>query len=453
MYVRHILRALCLMMILPLVVHSQTGVWKEVDRVTFGGGFGITYRAITAGDQHHFMVLGDKGDQEHIVRASTDGGLTWRTVFDDSTYVGDDEGGQILRKFKLRRIATPVPRLVLITCDSGYVLRSEDWGQTWSGKRLDAELNIFSISVADSLFGLIHEFPAKIWRTADGGRSWSSMQIPVSMLPDGFGVSQVKAITSRFWLASLGEGKVNGDWYIARTSDAGGSWTYTKAASTVADFHMFDEQHGCVVQMGPQEDPTRERYADIVQLTEDGGRTWVTVLNEYITPAVGLAKVAFADRMNGIAVGASTKALRTTDGGWTWLPIMEGLEFGEVFSMTDIAFPTPATAFACAAKGVIYRYDLPSSVTPAATALSAISLYPVPASDELNISIEMPEPGSFHIRVVDMLGDQVLQHEGAIEESGTGLIRLDCSGLSAGGYIARIKAGEKIFIRKFEVVR
>lgn len=440
-------------MVLPMVLRGQTGIWKEVDRVTFGGGFGITYRAMSSGDPDHFMVLGDKGGQEHIVRSSTDGGSVWKTVFDDSTYVADEMGGQILRKFKLREIATPTPRLVLITCDSGYILRSEDWGRTWRGKRLDAQYNLISLSMADSLFGVIYEYPDKIWRTVDGGRNWSRMQVPATTWPDGFILSQVKVVTPQFWLASLSEPKVNADWYIARTTDAGLSWTYTKAAGTVADFHMFDEQHGCVVQIGPQEDPTRERYADIVQITEDGGRTWVTVLNEYITPAVGLAKVAFADRMNGIAVGASTKALRTTDGGWTWMPIMEGLEFGEVFSMTDIAFPMPATAFACAAKGVTYRYDLPSSVTPAATDLSAISLYPVPVSDELNISIKMPEPGSFHIRVVDMLGDQVLQREGSIEESRTGLIRLDCRGLSAGGYIARIKAGERIFIRKFEVVK
>jgi hypothetical protein len=63
-----------------------------------------------------------------------------------------------------------------------------------------------------------------------------------------------------------------------------------------------------------------DNYYDMIYRTTDGGLNWETILKEYKYPQIGLYNnIAFADEMNGVAVGYYGKIAMTNDGGDTWV--------------------------------------------------------------------------------------------------------------------------------------
>ena len=81
--------------------------------------------------------------------------------------------------------------------------------------------------------------------------------------------------------------------------------------------------------------------------------------------------------------------------------------------------------------------------------LSALSLFPNPADDVLNISLEFGSAQDAQISIVNMSGQ-------VIETITTGVITnysnaIDISGLAAGVYMVRVASGNQATIRNFVV--
>jgi photosystem II stability/assembly factor-like uncharacterized protein len=94
-----------------------------------------------------------------VILRTTDGGRTWRKVYEDS------ESGNV------HMITAVSDRLVLAAIDGSYILRSEDAGRSW--ERIDLPCGgVSSIRVKDdgTLWAVGHG--GGFYRSADRGKSW-----------------------------------------------------------------------------------------------------------------------------------------------------------------------------------------------------------------------------------------------------------------------------------------
>ncbi len=88
-----------------------------------------------------------------------------------------------------------------------------------------------------------------------------------------------------------------------------------------------------------------------------------------------------------------------------------------------------------------------TSTGPALEATAGLSLYPVPAMDDLFVRHELKTSQPVNIRVIDMTGKQVMQREAVrLDESE---LRLDISSLSPGIYILQLKNREVLATGRF----
>ena len=184
----------------------------------------------------------------------------------------------------------------------GFILRSSDKGQTWLetvGRTLEAH---FSISAFDDTTALMSGLAGKIYRTEDGGKSWSTIQLetPNPM----FNVFALPG-TPHAWAV----GHFNTLFY---SGDKGKTWTRQiyeipedmEDEPGLNDVVFIDAQHGWIVG----------EFGTIL-VTEDGGKTWTVQASPVSTP---LYAVEFLDAQRGAAVGSQGRIVVTEDGGLTW---------------------------------------------------------------------------------------------------------------------------------------
>jgi photosystem II stability/assembly factor-like uncharacterized protein len=190
-------------------------------------------------------------------------------------------------------------------------------------------------------------------RTLDGGATWQAGVVPDAAALDFRDVHAVNAETA--WLLSIGEGEKS---RIYRTTDGGRSWTLQFTNTDPKGFYdgmaFWDARHGMAFS-----DPVDGRFPVIV--TADGGVHW-TLLPPASLPAALPGEAAFAASGTSIAVaggspvwigtgGAAARVLRSSDGGRTWhaaaTPILSGNASSGIFSV----------AFRDATHGVVVGGD------------------------------------------------------------------------------------------------
>jgi hypothetical protein len=88
-----------------------------------------------------------------------------------------------------------------------------------------------------------------------------------------------------------------------------------------------------------------------------------------------------------------------------------------------------------------------TSTGPALEVTAGLSLYPVPAVDDLFVRHELKTSQPVNISVIDMTGKQVMQREAVrLDESE---LRVDISSLSPGIYILQLRNGEVLASGRF----
>jgi photosystem II stability/assembly factor-like uncharacterized protein len=160
--------------------------------------------------------------------------------------------------------------------------------------------------------------PPTIYRTSDGGRSWTGSTLPD---PPGF-VSQnggfelraglVKGFGTTLLATASGrqEGDVQDRIYIFTSTDGGASWSYLarlpNAAGTLAV--VTASRWLLIVPGGPSLE------------TADAGRSWHAYVSDYQQAAGVAPQIVFGDSLTGYATVRGS-IQRTTDGGAHWVMI------------------------------------------------------------------------------------------------------------------------------------
>ncbi|MFI5311748.1 MAG: Type 1 glutamine amidotransferase-like domain-containing protein [Gemmatimonadales bacterium] len=259
-------------------------------------------------------------------------------------------------------------------CSGGRVFRTTNGGATWSAdsvpgaSRLDFRgIKAFDANTAViTSAGAAEQGAAKIYRTANGGRSWELVwnDSTKGIFLDGLA----------FWDAQHGftfSDPVDGRLVILTTDDGGVHWAKVPAANippVLKGEAAFAASNTQLTVQGSSNAWIASGGGAVARVfrTTDRGRTW-TVSSTGMPggASAGLFGIAFADAMNGLAVGGDYRitsgitdyALRTSDGGITWRPAGDRRPDGVTQGVAFVPGSRPPVFVATGARGAAFTRD------------------------------------------------------------------------------------------------
>lgn len=302
----------------PRLLQTTNGgrTWNEIRSSGFGT---LSSESIGFGHRVIQFITPSSGVQLdlNVVVQSGDGGKTW----DDQSPLPEPH-----------KSAIPTGSLFFLTPDLGWVVnemvyQTTDGGRNWTRLSatpvgLDERQQAMRIAPSTANFipalwfvdeqvGLMARLDGEVYRTGDGGKTWTRVWAVESRITNVFFRNSQKG-----WLT--------GDrGFVARTIDGGLTWS-KESAPTSADLtsiFFINDQSGWAV--GSE---------STVLYTQDGGLTWQNGSVSGLVGSPPLASVSFADELHGWAVGGNGQGisfspiapsniiLSTSDGGQTWKP-------------------------------------------------------------------------------------------------------------------------------------
>lgn len=264
--------------------------------------------------------------------------------------------------------------VVWVGCSAGQVFRTTDGGKTWSADsvRGAARLDFRGIKAFDANTAVItsagaaEQGQARIYRTTDGGKSWT---LAWTDSTKGIFLDGVA-----FWDSRHGftfSDPVDGRLVILTTDDGGANWTRVPPvnippvlrgeaafAASNTQLTVQGSSNAWIATGGGAE-------ARVFRST-DRGRTWsVSSTGMPGGPTAGLFGIAFADAMHGLAVGGDYNiargvtdfALRTIDGGVSWRATGISRPDGVTQGLVLVPGATPPIFVATGAHGTAFTRD------------------------------------------------------------------------------------------------
>jgi photosystem II stability/assembly factor-like uncharacterized protein len=233
---------------------------------------------------------------------------------------------------ELRGLSAVSPSVVWASGVRGTVIHTLDGGRTWTrdtvpgASALDfraiaatSALVAHAMSIADS---------SRIYRTSDGGRSWS---LRWSATRKGTFLDAIRFWDTRHGIAM--SDPVDGRFLIVVTDDGGESWHDVPAERippALPGEGAFAASGSCLTVLGERDVWLGSGGASVARVyhSPDRGRTW-SVHDTPIragAPSAGIFSVAFHDARHGVIAGGDYQqpTLRgrnlavTSDGGATW---------------------------------------------------------------------------------------------------------------------------------------
>jgi cyanophycinase len=272
-------------------------------------------------------------------------------------------------------------------CTGGKIFRTLDGGATWSvdsvagAARLDFRgIKAFDANTAVAVSaGPAEQGQAKIYRTEDGAKTWS---LTWSDTTKGVFLDGVA-----FWDAQHGftfSDPVDGRFVILTTADGGRSWTRVSPSAipaTLPNEAAFAASNTQLTVQGASNAwiATGGGAEARVFRTTDRGRTWSVASTGMPGGASsGLFGIAFQDAMNGLVVGGDYRnergvtsfAMRTSDGGATWKATGVRRPDGTTSGVVYVPGSNPALFVAVGQTGVAYSRDFGASWIHADTVTS-----------------------------------------------------------------------------------
>jgi photosystem II stability/assembly factor-like uncharacterized protein len=315
-------------------------------------GTEVRLRGVSAVSESVAWASGDKGTYARTV----DGGRSW--------VAGTVPGAAELDFRDVDAFDADTAYLLAIgEGDKSRIYKTTDGGKNWELQFKNNRPEGFFDAMAfwDRDHGIAVSDPVGgrflIITTSDGGKTWKEMPsegMPKALTGEGAFAASGTCIAVRgkrnVWFGTGGPEGAR----IFRSTDGGRTWTVTKTplmsgkSAGIFSVTFWDDKHGVIVGG----DYTKENEAkNNVALTWDGGRTWST--NTGNAPAGYRSCVAYipgkaVPRL--VAVGPSGSDY-STDGGRSWMRFDAG-------GFHSASFKSPNAGWAVGETGRIARYRL-----------------------------------------------------------------------------------------------
>jgi photosystem II stability/assembly factor-like uncharacterized protein len=304
-----------------------------------------SFRGLSVVDDRVVWASGTRGTVIH----TADGGKTWS--------VDSVPGATAM---DLRGVHGRSASVAHVAATAGRIWRTTDGGRSWSLRYQATDTTMFldGIVFVDDRTGFALGDPMGgrfvILVTRDGGETWSEAPSPSRPeAADGeaafaaSGTSLVFASPRHGWLGTGGSVA-----RVFRTVDGGASWSVAPSGippnsgtGGVFSVAFADGLHGVVVG-GDYQRP--DSSSGTAALTSDGGATWqpARTFPRGYRSGVAMRRVN-QDSLVAIAVGTNGSDI-SRDGGRTWMPL-DGTAFNA------IQFAPSGTAFAVGGRGRVAR--------------------------------------------------------------------------------------------------
>ncbi len=400
-------------------------------------------------DSMNCISLGAPGGTGTRIIKTTDGGYNWKIIYNNvAEKIYNDEGQWVTSippDFNApRSLAYVTQDLVVVGREDGQITISKDGGYTWEGVQLNSTKDISYIKFIGENYGIAFgEYGKSVFKTNDSGKNWEDVNL--DYFGDGYGTSNVSidlvGKDSMVVLIYNFRDQEHKFYTICRTIDGGETWDIGSKIPRYAPYKLcfISMEEGWLVgRIGAGND----KYYDVIFYTSDGGHTWDSQLDTLVYPELGLSDgVYFADKNEGLAYGDGGKIWRTSDKGANWYldnsyPFIQG----GADHFTKLTFPNNNTSKIIAnvyMLGRIWLYEDLTSVEDN-TNLENLFIYPNPAGDFINISIDNDaDLLAREVQILDLLGLVVSK-----QELTDGNNRIDISNLPRGTYF--IKVGDRV---------
>jgi photosystem II stability/assembly factor-like uncharacterized protein len=319
------------------------GIRWNGPRITVTGSGGSIWKSMDGGKQwtrsesgvHQYLAssspVGDRGEvivgnQGVIIRS--DDGLSWKSLrtgpmqevlgmasISPSSWVAFGGEGLILKTTDAGRTwkESDGParflagafqgRRGLIAGFGGTIIRSMDEGETWQQAvtpRMD--VRVFGVAWCDSSTAVAVGDSAALWRTTDGGQTWSALTAIPGVTDQTFSAVGFQPDGTGFIVGYQG--------LILKSTDKGSSWTVipTSVDADLFGFSFSDQSFGMAVGS-----------KGVVLRTEDGGLSWSRLSTGFTDDYT--FGVAWLGKDTALVVGDwvhYTVLRMTVDGGQTW---------------------------------------------------------------------------------------------------------------------------------------
>jgi photosystem II stability/assembly factor-like uncharacterized protein len=438
-------------------INPDGGEWVTIDSALayYEPGSNATsfYQGLSCYDSLNCVGLyGDfmNGYSYSRIRKTTDGGNTWFDIHGDAR-----PPDYPFRRF----ILYPEKDLIVVGCDSGYVLRSTDGGQNWDySKKINTlEPKYFMLNsvymkgktIIMSYSGIGNDFITK-----DGGENWSKMQFnttPIVTNPATFSVIDSNMLIMSSWINTVNDTSM----YYFKSTDNGITWTQINKVLKKDNFYSFFQflnknvGYSCHIELivkGDMLEGTRDTNSTSLYKTTDGGLTW-NKFYEIIKQGDGFSKLVVADELNLIATNMQAGYVKTTDGGLTWEMsdyfTYEG-EYQGGYHFSNPVFLTPKNPLITSGPRILKYIGKINSVND--KSINLLKLSPNPATDfititELNNGLQ---PIVQKVQIFDVLGIEVMSE--SIHPT-TSSHRMNVEKLAAGVYFVKIGDRVEKFIK------
>ena len=314
--VLRLLRVLCLVAIgvagaIPVAATAQ---WTAQST-----GVAVELRGLSVVSPHVAWASGQHG----TVLRTIDGGITWRA---------DTVAGASALDFRAIAARSATTAHVMSIGDASRIFRTTDGGASWSLRYTSTRRGSFldAIQFWDARHGIAMSDPVNgrflIVTTDDGGEHWREMPgdgMPTALAGEGGFAASGSCLTVRgasdAWLVSGGAATAR----VYHSTDRGRHWTVTDtpiragvASAGIFSIAFADATHGAIAGGDYQQPTLRGRN---VATTRDGGESWAAA-DSTLSPSGYRSAVAFWPGSRGrrlFAVGL-TGTDTSRDGGRSW---------------------------------------------------------------------------------------------------------------------------------------
>ncbi len=236
-------------------------------------------------------AAGDSG----LLLWTDDGGVTWRSL----------EAGV---KTDIRALSMANATTGWLAGDAGVIRRTADSGTTWAAQDTgDATERLNALFAVDADHALAGGVEGRIRVTSDAGATWDTAALPTTQT-----VTSLWVAGNTAWATAA---RAKGDSAaLFRSADGGRHWTSVStpdATGTLSAVTFIDATTGFAAGDS----------ATILKTT-DAGVSWTrlgTPANPALPGGYDLTAIHFADARNGWAAGTGGTIVRTFDGGDTWV--------------------------------------------------------------------------------------------------------------------------------------
>jgi photosystem II stability/assembly factor-like uncharacterized protein len=290
-------------------------------------------------------------------------------------------------------------------CSVSALLQSDDAGRTW--RLLCDTIRFGNIAMADAMHGVAYGLPsvskpAALYRTDDGGLSWSWTK--TLSTPYHYGVGLTAFDSNNYRLLTPDQNSDAEAWNIVWSEDGGRTWRdreyVGQNASWTMDAFWLDSTDLHII----------DGFGDVRHST-NAGNTW-----HMLHPAIA--------KFGRYRVGAiiSEANLTASDGSYYYFASARNL-LGRWRIARRVSLPTSADdPFASASGGAGDPIVAPN---------------PVPGA-EATVSFELARGSTVAISICDLLGEQRVTLANRLLAAGAHAIPIDLSGLEPGAYFVRM---------------